>query len=72
MRRPVEALSVSLQLVVQLGELAQEAVVGSDVPVLAAHPHGHGRGQADLHHEVGEGDGAGPRHAHQTVDEHLP
>ena len=64
--------SLLAQLVVKLGNLAKETVVGPDVSVPSNLREGLDGRHVAAEHEEGQHARRRPRHSHQAVDEHLP
>lgn len=63
--------SVPFQLVVQIGQLLQEALVRPDVAVHSHRSDRFGGGHLAGDHQVGQDTGRRTRHAHHAVDEHF-
>lgn len=63
--------SVPFQLVVQVGQLLQEALVRPDVAVHSHRSDRFGGGHLAGDHQVGQDAGRRTRHAHHAVDEHF-
>lgn len=63
--------SVPLQLVVQVGQLLQEALVRPDVAVHSHRSDRLGGGHLAGDHQVGQDAGRRTRHAHHAVDQHF-
>lgn len=70
-RQGLELTSLSSQLVVQLSQLLEEPVVGSDLAMLPDSRQGVHGGHVLTNHEVGQHAGARPAHPHQAVDQNL-